>query len=280
VVKETDMQNQKTKITRKSKAIRLSQAEKLKTLYEQTGHIHSSSYRFIFDMVLRLKRRDITSGQKRYLDSLIEQGEPKIENPLNPDEVAALEAAMSVEGMETHKEALQSFRHKLSKGYDLSERQINFMNILLEKAEDFRVNGKFVPTEKDIKILVVAEAAAKGKNSWYWSHRQGQAQTIRKAADWLSWQRSKAEGVELGPEPEMSQWLVDKAASSCKGALKEMLSPRHIPGDMRFRRWHSGPNIPCMIIGEPIVGNEGKVQYDCLIDGEVQSINAEDILKR
>lgn len=273
------MKNQKTKITRKSKDLRLSQAEELKNLYELSGHTYSRSYRFITDMVNRLKRRDITSGQKRYLDSLIEQGEPKIENPSSPDEVAALEAAMTVEGMETHKEALQSFRYKLAKGYDLSERQINFMNTLLEKAEDLRINGKFIPTDEDIKILVIGQAAARGKNDWYWSHRQGQARAISKASKWLDWQRAKAEDVEVGPEPEMSQWLVDKVASTCKSTLKEMMNPKHTPGDMRYRRFMD-QKIPCMIIGNPVIGLGGKVRYDCLIDGEVKQISVEDIKKR
>lgn len=274
------MQNQKTKITRKSKELRLAQAQELKSLYEQAGHTYSKSYRFICDMIDRLSRRDITSGQKRYLDSLIEQGSPTIPEPKNPEKVAAIDAAIGLEGMGSHREALQSFRWKLAKGYDLSERQTNFMNILLEKAEDIRVNGKFVPSDEDVKILVIAEAAARGKDSWYWSHRQGQVKAIAKVSDWLSWQRAKADGLEMGPEPEMSKWLVEKAAASCKGVLKEMLNPRHMPGDMRYRRSFAEGKVLCMIVGEPKVSKRGKVQYECLIDGELRDVNAEDILKR
>jgi len=273
------MKNQKTKITRKSKQLRLDQAQELKSLYEHAGHTHDRSYRFICDMIARLSRRDITSGQKRYLDSLIDQGSPTVPDPKNPEKVAALDSAIETEGMESHREALQSFRWKLAKGYDLSERQVNFMNILLEKAEDIRVNGKFVPSEEDIKILVIAEASTRGKNSWYWSHRQAQARALNKVSDWLSWQRAKAEGVETGPEPEMSKWLVEKAAASCKGVLKEMLNPRHEPGDMRYYGYGDNKTF-CVIVGEPKVGNQGKVQYECLINGEVRSISAEDIKKR
>ncbi len=274
------MENQKTKITRKSKELRLSQAQELKSLYEQVGHTYSKSYRFICDMITRLTRRDITSGQKRYLDSLIEQGSPTIPEPKNPEKVAAIDAAIELEGMEAHREALQSFRWRLAKGYDLSDRQVNFMNILLEKAEDIRVNGKFVPSAEDVKILVIAEAAARGKNSWYWSHRQGQVKAISKVSDWLGWQRAKADGLETGPEPEMSKWLVEKAAASCKGILKEMMNPKHQPGDMRYRRSSLEGKIPCMIVGEPKVSKRGKVQYECLIEGEIRHVNAEDILKR
>lgn len=276
------MQNQKTKITRKSKELRLSQAQELKSLYEQAGHIYSKSYRFICDMIARLARRDITSGQKRYLDSLIEQGSPTIPEPKNPEKVSAIDLAIDLEGMETHREALQSFRWKLAKGYDLSERQENFMNILLEKAEDIRVNGKFVPSDEDVRILVIVEAAARGKDSWYWSHRQGQVKAIAKVYDWLAWHRRKSirPDIDPGPEPEISKWLVEKAAASCKGVLKEMLNPRHLPGDMRYRRSSIEGKIPCVIVGEPKVSKRGKVQYECLIEGEIRHVNAEDILKR
>ena len=125
------MKNQKTKITRKSRELRQAQALELKSLYEQVGHTHSRSYRFICDMISLLNRRNITSGQKRYLDSLIDQGSPAILDPKNPEKVAALDSAIELEGMELHREPLQSFRWKLAKGYDLSERQTNFMNILL-----------------------------------------------------------------------------------------------------------------------------------------------------
>lgn len=274
------MKNQKAKITRKPKHVRLAQALELKALYEQAGHTYDRSYRFICDMTARLTRRDITSGQKRYLDSLIEQGSPTISEPKSPEKVAAINSAIELEGMEAHREALQSFRWKLAKGYNLSERQTNFMNTLLEKAEDIRVNGKFVPSDEDVKILVIAEAAARGKDSWYWSHRQGQVKAIAKVSDWLAWQRAKADGLEMGPEPEMSKWLVEKAAASCKGVLKEMLNPRHMPGDMRYRRAHSKGKTVCVIMGGPKVSKRGKVQYECLIDGEVRDVNVEDILKR
>ena len=78
----------------------------------------------------------------------------------------------------------------------------------------------------------------------------------------------------------MSKWLVEKAAASCKGVLKEMLNPRHMPGDMRYRRSFAEGKVLCMIVGEPKVSKRGKVQYECLIDGELRDVNAEDILKR
>ncbi len=273
------MQNQKNRVTRKSKELRLNQAEDLRALYESAGHTFCRSYRFICDMIARLRRRDITSGQKRYLDSLIEQGAPTIPEPKNPEKVAAIDSAIDLEGMESHREALQSFRWKLAKGYDLSERQTNFVNILLDTAEDIRINGKFVPSKEDVKILVIAEAAARGKDGWYWSHRQGQAKVLSKVSDWLSWHRAKADGLESGPEPEMSKWLIEKAAYSCKGVLKEMLNPRHEPGSMRY--YGRGDNKKlCVIVGDPKVGKKGKVQYECLIDGDVRTIRAEDIKKR
>lgn len=273
------MKDQKTKITRKSREKRLSQAIELKGLYEEAG-ASNRSYSFICDMINRLQYRNITSGQKRYLDSLIEQGSPEVLAPKNPEKVSEIDAAVALEGMESHREALQSFRWKLAKGYDLSDRQTNFMNILLEKAADIRLNGKFVPSEEDVRILNIAVLAAGGKNSLYWQHRQGQANALHKAGRWLDWKDDKDNNRELSPEPEMSKWLVEKVASTCKTTLRELLNPKHSPGDMRFIRDFKGEKTTCMILAEPQVNSRGKPEYECLVDGEVRHIAGDRIKKR
>ena len=89
---------------RKSRQLRLSQAEELAGLYETAGFAGTKQHRFITDMVTRLGRRDISGGQKKFLDSLIEQGAPVVKNQ---ERVAVIEAALAVDGMQHRREPLQ-----------------------------------------------------------------------------------------------------------------------------------------------------------------------------
>ena len=115
-------------MARKSRQLRLEQAQKLAGLYEAAGFAGVKKHRFITDMVHRLEQRDITSGQKKFLDSLIEQGAPVIKNQ---ERVAEIEAAMEVDGMQHRLEALQSFARSLRSGWDLSAKQEKFLKALL-----------------------------------------------------------------------------------------------------------------------------------------------------
>ena len=105
---------------RKSRDLRLSQAKELISAYESAGFTGDKNHRFVCDMINRLEFRDITSGQKRYLDSLIDQGVPEVKNP---ERVAEITAALSVDGMQHRREILQSFAGKLARGWNLSEKQ-------------------------------------------------------------------------------------------------------------------------------------------------------------
>ena len=84
-------------MARKSRQLRLEQAQELAGLYEAAGFTGVKKHRFITDMVTRLEGRDITGGQKKFLDSLIEQGAPEGKNQ---DRVAEIEAAIAVDGMQ------------------------------------------------------------------------------------------------------------------------------------------------------------------------------------
>ena len=92
-------------MARKSRQLRLEQAQELAGLYEAAGFAGVKKHRFITDMVYRLERRDITGGQKKFLDSLIEQGAPVVKNQ---ERVAEIEAAMEVDGMQHRREPLES----------------------------------------------------------------------------------------------------------------------------------------------------------------------------
>jgi hypothetical protein len=271
---------------RKSKELRLAQALELSESYEAKGFSGSKSHRFISDMIVRLEVRDITSGQKRYLDSLIDQGVPEVKNP---ECVAEITAALSIDGMQHRREILQSFAGKLVHGWDLSEKQENFLKILLEEAEDIRQNGKFRPSDAVIVDLRHAASLSSNKNGWYWQHRPGVAKSLDKVQAWLLWNDQKdrnnfdlpeeaAIALANAEEPHIDEWTCNKLIKAFKGRIDEMRDPKYPVGTMCW--WKvAHPRVPALVIGMPEVW-KGDIGYPCLVDGTERIVRSENLAKR
>jgi len=257
-------------MARKSRQLRLQQAQELAGLYEEAGFARTKKHRFITDMVARLERRDITGGQKKFLDSLIEQGAPVVKNQERVDEI---KAAMEVDGMEHRREPLESFARSLAGGWDLSEKQENFLKCLLEEAKKVQAEGRYRPSNdvtEDLRIAVLKVHAAGG---YYLAHRPGTATAFAKVREWLRWTDQAAAHrshpnpealYALPAEPHIDEWAVNKMLKAAKTVLEELKNPKHLPGEMRYYR---GSQI-ALISGEPRY-HQGKVVYPAIVGGEL-----------
>ncbi len=261
---------------RKSRDLRLSQAKELIAAYESAGFTGDKNHRFVCDMINRLTIRDITSGQKRYLDSLIDQGVPEVKNPQRVDEITD---AMSVDGMQHRREVLQSFAGKLARGWDLSEKQENFLKILLEEAENIRQNGKFRPSDAVIADLRNAVTLCHSKNGWYWQHRPGVAKSFSKVQEWLQWNDGLG-GCVFGSteEPHIDEWSCNKLIKAFKRSINEMRNPKYLVGTMAYWK-RSHPRVPALVVGMPEIW-KGDVGYPCLVEGEHRIVRSENLTKR
>tara|TARA_Y100000310_G_scaffold336508_2_gene421221 strand:- start:4442 stop:5260 length:819 start_codon:yes stop_codon:yes gene_type:complete len=258
-------------MARKSRELRLSQAQELAALYEEAGFAGIKKHRFITDMVTRLESRDITGGQKKFLDSLIEQGAPEVKNQ---ERVAEIEAALAVDGMQHRQEPLESFARTLRGGWDLSEKQANFLNVLLEEAVKVQKNGKYRPSNETIEDLKIAEAKVKSSGGYYLHHRPGTAKAYDKVARWLLWNDQNQEiellnrigghRLETPAEPHIDEWAVNKLLKAAKNTLEELKNPAHLPGDMRY---YQGRDI-ALVSGEPRFHN-GNILYPVIVNGEM-----------
>jgi len=89
------------------------------------------SVRFVKDMLVRMGRgKGLTKRQREWYDSAV-LTEPQ--KPKNEELVNRLLAASEMIGMEKVSQPLKDFAFKLSKGWNLSEKQTAFMNKLLTK---------------------------------------------------------------------------------------------------------------------------------------------------
>ena len=258
---------------RKSRQLRLEQAQDLVGLYETAGFSGTKKHRFITDMVHRLERRDITGGQKKFLDSLIEQGAPVVKNQ---ERVAEIEAAMEVDGMQHRLEPLESFARSLRGGWDLSEKQEKFLQTLLTESKRLAVEGRYRPSDEDISNLRIAVEKVHSSGGWYLSHRPGTARAFETVQRWLRWlddeaakqlaRDAGAEGVvvEKIDQPHIDEWNVNKLLGAAKKTLTELKNPAHLPGDMRY---YLGNRI-ALVTGEPKL-LKGEVVYPVMVDGEL-----------
>jgi len=258
-------------MARKSRELRLSQAKELAALYEEAGFSGIKKHRFITDMVDRLERRDITGGQKKFLDSLIEQGAPEIKNQ---ERVAEIEAAIAIDGMQHRQEPLESFARTLRGGWDLSEKQEKFLNVLLQEAVKVQENGKYRPSAATIADLRVAVAKVHSSGGYYLLHRPGTAKAYDKASRWLVWNDQRNEldllnrigghRLEVPAEPHIDEWAVNKLLKAAKKTLEEMKNPEHLPGDMRY---YQGRDV-ALVSGAPRFHN-GNILYPVVVNGEM-----------
>ena len=256
-------------MARKSRQLRLSQGQDLLGLYETAGFSGSKKHRFISDMVTRLQRRDITGGQKKFLDSLIEQGAPVVKNQ---ERVAELEAAIAVDGMQHRRDPLESFARTLRGGWELSEKQEKFLAVLLAEAAEVLKNGKYRPTDEQIADLRIATAKVISSGGWYLNHRPGTAKALTSAENWLKWLDNTAAAAEVKAqfgyeeidEPHIDEWVVNKLLKAAKKTLEELKNPQHLPGEMRY---FQGRDI-ALISGEPRF-YKGDVVYPAVINGTV-----------
>lgn len=255
---------------RKSRQLRLAQAKELSALYEAAGFLGNKRHRFITDMVNRLEHRDITGGQKKFLDSLIEQGAPEVKNP---SRVAEIKAAMEVDGMQHRREPLASMLRSVAGGWDLSEKQEKFLNSLLVEAKRVKENGRYRPSEGTISDLRIAVAKVQGSGGWYLSHRPGTAKAFERVRHWLQWSDDNAAkqllrdtGVEVEPvdEPHIDEWNVNKMLAAAKKTLEELKNPKHLPGELRYYR---GSEV-ALISGAPFF-KQGEVVYPAIVAGNM-----------
>ena len=249
---------------RKSAILRLSQAAKLFSEFTEAGLADSYQGKFIRDSIARLNSgRGLSKKQRNWLDSLIEEGVPA---PKNPEQVARLEAAAAVVGMEGKASILIDFANKYRNGWKLSEKQVGFMNKLLADSDAMAISGPYTPDAETIEILKLCIELSRARNSMYWSTHAGTHSALSRAMDWIAW--NTAPESERGNRPNLDEWCTNKLIKSFRSKLAELSKPRFTPGEMRWL-WQDGEYKIAVVSSGPHVTDRGVIAYDALVDGKL-----------
>lgn len=273
-------------MARKSRELRLSQSKELLASFDAADLQGDYRYRFIRDMVSRLERnRGLSQKQRKWLDSLIEEGVPASKG--DPVLISKIKHAAGLDGMQHRSQVLNDFAGTINRGYDLTANQAKFLDVMLAEAKEIQENGKFQPA--DIRALETAYSLLSGKSDWYWAHRRGTGKAYSKVGTWLEWntlreviEEVKGLGKEsshvLYDEPHLDEWCCNKVMTAAKSGLSELKNPRHPVGSLRYIRL-GGKSTHGVIMSPPRVDG-GKLYQDVLVSGEMKACPTEEIRKR
>jgi len=226
--------------------------------------------RFIRDMAARLGRgKGLSKRQRDWLDTLIDEGVPTPKG--DPALLARIEAAQAIEGIPSRDvQILGEFAGKITRGWDLSEKQAAWMNGILENAERIAVEGPWIPTAEQTVRLEACVKLAKGYSQMHWGNNPGTYKSLLAVDIWL---------LNGGT---IEEWNVNKLLKAMKGKLREL-----------FEKPYVTPEKPCWachtdrawglatVMGAPRVGDRGDILYPVLLGtGILVELNTTSLAKR
>lgn len=246
---------------RKSLAVRLAETKATLELWKAAGMEQDRSALFMRDMIVRMERnRGLSTGQRKYVDSLIEQGAPVVHNK---ELTERIEAARGVAGMEGCVQALSDFSYKLSKGWKLSPKQQAFLDSMLAQADELREVGLPELSESDRALVEGLIRGCSRQNGYYWSHRPGARRAYEAAAN------------EMQLHNTVTPRTLARFKNSNKSITRKYENPRLEAGQLAYCRRDAA-----MIMTSPYFDEYGRLVQDVLVNGELQTVREDSIGKR
>jgi len=254
---------------RKSRELRTSQTLSLIQEYEGDNMQTDYRYRFLKDVYQRLVGgKHLTKRQREWLDSLIEEGLPKInrDNAL----ISQIRDVINIEGMEHRKSVLSDFISRLSGGRNLTEKQAAFLTVMLEEAEKVKRDGPYDPGKDIREKLSQCILLSEGYSTMYWQTHPGTSRAISNVRSWIE-----------GCSPNIDEWSVNKTLKAMNSKLRELSSPYVKAGDLVWCRqgYNSDPETG-VVSGSPEITKEGKIVYPVLCGGTLLMMGKGQLAKR
>ena len=257
-------------MARKSAQLRLSQSVELYEAYKSSGIENSRKGRFIKDMITRIENKKSMSKKMRsWLDSLIDQGlpEPKGDKELLEEIKTAWEKIQKDFGYGWQVQTLKDFYGYVRYGYDLTEKQKNLMNGLIEQSKQ-----NFVPNEEQLSnIKYLVKIYDSYSISWK-NMRPAVFKSVQRARRFL-------EG-----ESKLAEWHYEKMKHAMNSRLKSFKIAKFKAGDIAWlpkRENGKRINAVCTAISDCYLDENGEPVNDWMLcTGEIKSYHQTAIYKR
>lgn len=263
-------------MARKSRDLRISQTKSLIKEYEKEGLFADYRYRFISDALSRLERsRSLSTRQRSWLDSLIEEGVPQIKR--DEDLIKKIKDAIDLRGMGHRKSTLTDFLNKVSAGRDLTAKQSAFLNGMIKEAESIRASGPYVPEESIAIKLRQCIQFAKSYSSMYWQTHPGTYRALKNVEEWL-------ESIDSESDEEffIDEWSVNKLCKAMSSKLREINEKPYVsPGDLVWcRMGYRREPVTGIVSGVAEISQSGEIVYPILREGKLDLVGSKSLTKR
>ncbi len=259
-------------MARKSKALRLNQAETLSVAWSQSPFSGDKVHRFIDDMISRLHRgKGLSAGQRRWLDSLIEEGVPVVPEDAVSG-VSAIEDAINVfhavggDDYDWEINVLRDFRNRVAKNYKMSEKQQALLDRLIADAAKISSGEAWSPSADELVNLAAAAKLYHGYTNFWKCERPAVSRAVKAVEDFVS-----------GDSKSLKQKHAEKLLHAVRGRLKNFTNPRFSSGDIG-KNVNLG-RVVCMT--DVYIDFHGNIVNDWLDpDGRIVTIDQDRVTKR
>jgi hypothetical protein len=260
---------------RKSKAQRIADVRSAIPRWQAAGRDREA--RFMEDMVARLERgQGLSPRQRTWLDELA-ASEPPPPPAKDLPLIARCQAAMEHLGRRDAS-IVRDFVGRLHRGWQLSDKQVAFLESLLQKADRVAKEGPWRPAPDQLAVGVfAAQVVATRSSSWKGTHLG----ILEASHRILSSQGVEYHYTAASLEPA-DEWCFQKVIESMGPAVREFQKPRFQEGDMVVVKTHLGAGAPAGLVGivtSGPVAYGGKVGYELLANGKPMTVLS-DALKR
>ena len=270
---------------RKSRALRLQQAQTLEVAWAQSPFLNDYRHRFIRDMITRLERnRGTSTKQRNWLDTLIEEGVPVVENK-NPELVAQIDAAIAAfkeagAAYNWEHNVLVDMRPRVLLGKTMSEKQMALLTRLTFDGGQIAAGNIWTPDEEMTQLLKYAVRLYRSYASMWRSERPAVYRAVTETEAFLK------DGTALKPA------AAEKLLKAVGPKLKKVEKPRWKAG--AIGRWIERTPVPTsygctyeqiphrvVCMSDVYVTENGAIVNDWLLPtGEFKTLEAEKVSKR
>ncbi len=228
--------------------------------------VQQKTFNFVNDCVNRLRRgKGLSPGQRRWADSIIEEGLQKVECPAqNRKLFNRIEEALKTAHVSHNHNVLSDFGARLARGWELSEKQLSWCEAMLVEAEA----GPWVPTSEEIETMQHLNNVRNSRNSYWYSGSPRVAEGMSRISEFLE------DGTHF------RKHLFDAATKSFNNKIKEIDSPRFQIGDKCFIRKNSEWRIGFVVSAPYTCKQLRSVCYDVLVDGMTEKKSTESLKKQ